>query len=73
MVVKRGETLPACVAWNEDKNLFLNKEDRIWIPQRKVKSAQKPTKRYVISCNIEKHDYLIHFFVVLKRPEALLQ
>ncbi|RLO07140.1 hypothetical protein DYB28_008600 [Aphanomyces astaci] len=30
--MKRGETPPTGVAWNEDKNLFLDKEDRIWIP-----------------------------------------
>ncbi|ETV64041.1 hypothetical protein H257_19017 [Aphanomyces astaci] len=32
VVMKRGETPPTGVAWNEDKNLFLDKEDRIWIP-----------------------------------------
>ncbi|KAF0750247.1 hypothetical protein AaE_006783, partial [Aphanomyces astaci] len=32
VVVKRGETPPTGVAWNEGKNLFLDKKDRIWIP-----------------------------------------
>ncbi|RHY58571.1 hypothetical protein DYB38_014314, partial [Aphanomyces astaci] len=32
VVVKREETPPTGVAWNEDKNMFLDKEDRIWIP-----------------------------------------
>ncbi|RHY81976.1 hypothetical protein DYB31_009085, partial [Aphanomyces astaci] len=32
VAMKRGETPPTGVAWNEDKNLFLDKEDGIWIP-----------------------------------------
>ncbi|ETV74095.1 hypothetical protein H257_11397 [Aphanomyces astaci] len=32
LLAMTGETPPTGVAWNEDKNLFLDKEDRIWIP-----------------------------------------
>ncbi|ETV66651.1 hypothetical protein H257_16955 [Aphanomyces astaci] len=41
VVVKRGETPPAGEACNENKNLFLNKEDRIWIPQSATDLQQR--------------------------------
>ena len=30
--IEGGETTPTDVTWNEDKDVYLNKEDRLWIP-----------------------------------------